>query len=142
MEAIKRTENLAANLAMDSAVKKLTIGVSEFSEFPEDFLKIVVEHVAEEHVTPAQYAAAMLWHAVRGHDLSKIHFYQDGSGQTYNEDVLDEMLAQSDAESAVGLTTVCHSKEESNEHFRKIREKVDARRRCRQHVRGIEPREV
>ncbi|MDR1255525.1 MAG: hypothetical protein LBJ94_01170 [Puniceicoccales bacterium] len=58
----------------------------------------------EENVTIVQYLAAMLRHALKGHDLSKIHFYQDGSGQTYNVDFLDEMLAQSDAESAAGLT--------------------------------------
>jgi hypothetical protein len=118
---------------MTSAAKSFILGEADLDRGV--FRKIRAK-AKEENVTIAQYLAAMLRHALKGHDLSKIHFYQDGSGLTYNVDVLDEMLAESDAEDAAGLTTVCHSKEESDEHFRKIRERVDAGRGCRQHVRG------
>jgi hypothetical protein len=63
-------------------------------------------------------------HALRGHDLSKVHFYQDGSGDNYSEPVLDQLYDETMAESVAGLTTVCHTKEESDEHFRKPREEV------------------
>jgi hypothetical protein len=66
----------------------------------------------------------MIKHMLLGHDLSKIHFFQDGSGDTYNEDVLDEIFEEAHAELAAGLTTICNTKEESDEHFRKLREEA------------------
>jgi hypothetical protein len=63
---------------------------------------------AEENVSLPQFIRGMLRHALRGHDISRIHFYRDGFGDAYNVDVPDKMLAESDA----GLTAVCHTKEE------------------------------
>jgi hypothetical protein len=78
----------------------------------------------EENVSLPQYLAGMLRHSLRGDNLAHVHFFQDGSGDTYNTDDLDEIARQSDAESAAGLTTICKTKEESDEHFRKLREEA------------------
>ncbi|MDR1255662.1 MAG: hypothetical protein LBJ94_01905 [Puniceicoccales bacterium] len=80
----------------------------------------------EENVTIAQYLAGMLRHALKGHDLSKIHFYQDGSGQTYNVDVLEKMFAESDAEDAAGLCICCKTEEEVDALFDKLDAEVEA----------------
>ncbi|MDR1173622.1 MAG: hypothetical protein LBK24_02400 [Puniceicoccales bacterium] len=92
----------------------------------DDFLAKAEVLAKEENVSLSQYLAGMLKHALRGHDLSKIHFYQDGSGDTYNTDVLDEIARQSDVESAAGLTTVCKTKEELFAHLEKLKAEVDA----------------
>jgi hypothetical protein len=89
-----------------------------------NFLKRARALAKEENVSLPKYLAGMLKHAVRGHDLSKIHFYQDGSGDTYNVDVLEKIFKEAHAESAAGLTTICKTKEEEDEHFRKLREEA------------------
>ncbi|MDR1255523.1 MAG: hypothetical protein LBJ94_01160 [Puniceicoccales bacterium] len=76
----------------------------------------------EENVTIAQYLAGMLRHALKGHDLSKIHFYQDGSGQTYNLDVLDEIQQESDADFAAGRGYRCETKEQVHALLVKLKE--------------------
>jgi hypothetical protein len=96
---------------MVNAAKKFVLGESDFSE-ADGLLEKIIACATEESVTPAQYMVAMLWHAMRGHDLSKIHFYQDGSGQTYNEDVLTEMHEQTMAEDRAGELETFHSAEE------------------------------
>jgi hypothetical protein len=80
----------------------------------------------EENVSLHQYLGAMLRHFLLGHDLSKIHFYQDGSGDTYNEDVIDRLVEEAHAESAAGLTTVGETKEKLFAHLRELRKAVDA----------------
>jgi hypothetical protein len=87
-----------------------------------DFLAKAQALADEEHVSVAQYLAGMMKHIFLGHDLSKIHFYQDGSGDTYNEDVLDRLHEEFEAESKAGLTTICNTKEELFAHLRKIKE--------------------
>jgi hypothetical protein len=80
----------------------------------------------EENVSLPKYLIGMLRHSLRGHDLSKIHFYQDGSGDTYNEEVIDKLVEEAHAESAAGLTTRGNTKEELFAHLRELREAVDA----------------
>jgi hypothetical protein len=80
----------------------------------------------EENVTIVQYLAAMLRHALKGHDLSKIHFYQDGSGQTYNVDVLEKIHEETMAESKAGLTYRCETTEEVHALFAKWDAEVEA----------------
>jgi hypothetical protein len=92
-----------------------------------DFLAKARVLAKEENVSLSQYLAGMLKHALRGHDLSKIHFYQDGSGDTYNTDVLDEIARQSDADKAAGLTIACNSKEEMDALFEQWEKESDER---------------
>jgi hypothetical protein len=80
----------------------------------------------EENVSLLKYLLGMLWHATRGHDLSKIHFYQDGSGDTYNVDVIQKLIDEAHAELAAGLTSSGKTKEELFAHLKKLREAVDA----------------
>jgi hypothetical protein len=80
----------------------------------------------EEKVSLPKYLLGMLKHAVKGDNLANVHFFQDGSGDTYNTDDLDRMHKEFEAESKAGLTTICNTKEESDEHFRKLREEIDA----------------
>jgi hypothetical protein len=91
-------------------------------------LEKIIACATEENVTPAQYMVAMLWHAMRGHDLSKIHFYQDGSGQTYNEDVLTEIHEQTMAEDRAGELKTFKTAEEGLAYLKKIRENAEAGR--------------
>jgi hypothetical protein len=112
---------------MANALKNFVIGESDFSE-AEGLLEKIISAAAEENVTPAQYMVAMLWHAMKGHDLSVIHFDQDGSGDTYNTEVLDKMFKQSDAESAAGELKALSSAEEGLAYLRKIRENAGAGR--------------
>jgi hypothetical protein len=65
-------------------------------------------------------------HALRGHDLSKIHFYQDGSGDTYNVEFIDKAFKQMEEDSKAGLTMVCNSKEEALAHLEKLEAEADA----------------
>jgi hypothetical protein len=92
------------------------------SDDTQDFL--AKARAADEHISFPKYQAGMPKHTLRGHDLSKVHFYQDGSGDTYSESVLDKLYDETMAESVAELTTVCHTKEEFDEHFRKLREEV------------------
>ncbi|MDR2628829.1 MAG: hypothetical protein LBC30_02465 [Puniceicoccales bacterium] len=87
-------------------------GVSEDDDTPTSFLKRARALAKEENVSLPKYLAGMLKHAVRGHDLSKIHFYQDGSGDTYDVEEVRRTHEETLAESAAGLTTVCNSDEE------------------------------
>jgi RNA-binding protein YhbY len=104
-----------------------TFPLFKISKSPTDDSLANAKKLADkENVSLLQYIGSMLKHALRGHDLSKIHFYQDGSGDTYNEEVLDEMARQSDAESAAGLTTKGKTKEELFAHLRELRRAVDA----------------
>jgi hypothetical protein len=80
----------------------------------------------EENVTVAQYLAAMLRHALKGHDLSKIHFYQDGSGDTYDENEVDRTHEETMAASAAGLSYRCKTKEEVYALFAKWDAEVEA----------------
>jgi hypothetical protein len=66
----------------------------------------------------------MLKHALRGHDLSKVHFYQDGSGDTYYEPVLDKRYDETMAESAARLSYRCKTAEEGLASFKKWKEEA------------------
>jgi hypothetical protein len=103
-----------------------TLPIFNISDDTRDFLAKARAAAAEEHVSLPKYLAGMLRHAIRGHDLSKVHFYQDGTGDTYNTDVLDKIAEQSDAESEAKLTTVGETKEELFAHLRELRKAVDA----------------
>jgi hypothetical protein len=111
-------------MASSSATFPL-FNVSDGDDSPTNFLKRARALAKEENVSLPKYLAGMLKHVIRGHDLSKIHFYQDGSGDTYNEDVLDRIHEETLAESAAGLTVVCKTKEESDEFFRRLKEEID-----------------
>jgi hypothetical protein len=78
----------------------------------QDFLAKARAFAAEEQVSRPKYLAGMLKHALRGHGLSKVHFYQDGSGDTYYEPVLDKLYDETMTASAAGLITVCNGGEE------------------------------
>jgi hypothetical protein len=81
----------------------------------------------EENVSLPKYLAGMLKHAIRGHDLSKIHFYQDGSGDTYNEDVIQKLIDEAHEDDAAGLTITCNSKEELDALFEQWEKESDER---------------
>jgi hypothetical protein len=89
------------------------------------FLARARARAKEENVSLPKYLAAMIKHMCYGHDLSKIHFYQDGSGDTYNEDDLDRMHDEFEAESKAGLTVVCNTKEEALAYLEKLEAEVD-----------------
>jgi hypothetical protein len=99
---------------------------SKEDDTPASFLKRARAMAKEENVSLPKYLAGMLKHALRGHDLSKIHFYQDGSGDTYNVEFIDKAFKQMEEDSKAWLTTICKTKEESDEFFRKLREEIDA----------------
>ncbi|MDR2603556.1 MAG: hypothetical protein LBC11_03285 [Puniceicoccales bacterium] len=98
----------------------------EEDDTPTSFLKRARALAKEENVSLPKYLAGMLKHALRGDNLANVHFFQDGSGDTYNTDDLDRIAEQSDAESAAGLTTVGETKEELFAHLRELRKAVDA----------------
>jgi toxin YoeB len=97
----------------------------------QDFLAKTRAAAADEHISFLKYLAGMLKHALRGHDLSKIHFYPDDSGDTDYESVLDKRYDETIVESAPGLITICHTKEESDEHFRKLRDEVARKKKVK-----------
>jgi hypothetical protein len=99
-----------------------TFSLFSVSDDTKDFLAKARAAAAEEHISLPKYLAGMLRHAIRGDNLANIHFYQDGSGDTYDVEAIRKMCEQSDAESAAGLTTVCHTKEELFAHLDKIKE--------------------
>jgi hypothetical protein len=101
------------------------LSVSE-DDTPASFLKRARALAKEENVSLPKYLLGMLRHALRGHDLSKIHFYQDGSGDTYNVDVIDKAFKQMEEDSKAGLTTICNTKEEALAHLEKLEAEVDA----------------
>jgi hypothetical protein len=92
----------------------------------DDFLAKAEVLAKEENVSLLQYIAGMLKHSLRGDNLAHVHFFQDGSGDTYNTDDLDRMHEEALADDAAGLITVCNTKEESDEFFRKLEAEVDA----------------
>ncbi|MDR1528775.1 MAG: hypothetical protein LBS22_04310 [Puniceicoccales bacterium] len=102
-------------------------GVSEEDDTPTNFLKRARALAKEENVSLPKYLIGMLRHSLRGHDLSKIHFYQDGSGDTYNEDVIDKLVEEAHAESEAGLTTTCNSDEEVVALFEQWKKESDER---------------
>jgi hypothetical protein len=113
-------------MASSAATFPLFCLSNDEDDTPASLLKRARALAKEENVSLPKYLMGMLKHAIRGHDLSKIHFYQDGSGDTYNEDVLDEIARQSDADKAAGLTTICKTKEEDDEFFRKLEAEIEA----------------
>jgi hypothetical protein len=80
----------------------------------------------EEKVSLPKYLLGMLKHAIRGDNLANVHFFQDGSGDTYNTDDLDRMHEEFEAESKAGLTTKGKTKEELLAHLEKLEAEVDA----------------
>jgi hypothetical protein len=112
-------------MASSSATFPL-FNVSDEEDTPTNFLKRARALAKEEKVSLPKYLIGMLRHSLRGHDLSKIHFYQDGSGDTYNVDVLQKLIDEAHAESAAGLTVVCKTKEEALAYLEKLEAEVDA----------------
>jgi hypothetical protein len=113
-------------IIMASSVATFPLLIASEEDDTKNFLKRARELAREENVSLLKYIGGMLRHALRGHDLSKIHFYQDGSGDTYNEDDLDRMHEEALAESAAGLTTVCNTTEEALAHLEKLKAEADA----------------
>jgi hypothetical protein len=108
---------------MTSAAKSFILGEADLDRGV--FRKIRAK-AKEENVTIAQYLAAMLRHALKGHDLSKIHFYQDGSGLTYNVDFIEESFRQAEEDIAAGRGYHCETKEEVHALFAKWDAEVEA----------------
>jgi hypothetical protein len=93
-----------------------------------DFLAKARALAKEENVSLPKYLAGMIKHMLLGHDLSKIHFFQDGSGDTYNEDVLDRMHEEAMADEAAGELKTFSSAEEGLAYLAEIRKAVESRR--------------
>jgi hypothetical protein len=113
-------------MASSSATFPL-FNVSDEEDTPTNFLKRARALAKEEKVSLPKYLIGMLRHSLRGHDLAHVHFYQDGSGDTYNTDDLDEIARQSDADDAAGLTITCNSKEELDVLFEQWEKESDER---------------
>lgn len=100
----------------------------DVSKNPKDLLVKARALAAAEHVSLPKFLAAMLRHAIRGDNLANIHFYQDGSGDTYDVEEIRRMCKQAEAESRAGLTTVCGSKGELLAHLDEIERMVSTRK--------------
>ncbi|MDR1173821.1 MAG: hypothetical protein LBK24_03445 [Puniceicoccales bacterium] len=111
---------------MNSSATFPLFGLSDEDETPANLLKRARANAKEENVSLPKYLMGMLWHAIHGHDLSKIHIYQDGSGDTYDVEEVRRTHEEALAESAAGLTTVCKTKEELFAHLEKLEAAVDA----------------
>ena len=90
------------------------------------FLKRARAMAKEENVSLPKYLAGMLKHAIRGHDLSKIHFYQDGSGDTYDVEEVRRTHEEALAESAAGELKTFNSAEEGLAYLDELGAAVDA----------------
>ena len=110
---------------MTSAAKTITISMADW---PRSLLRSIRARAAEENVTLEQYLSAMFWHALKGHDLSKIHFYQDGSGDTYDLDEVARTHEQAMADDRAGELKTFETAEEGLAYLRKIRENAEAGR--------------
>jgi hypothetical protein len=102
------------------------LSVSE-DDTPASFLKRARALAKGENVSLLQYVAGMLRHALRGDNLTNVHFYQDGSGDTYNTDDLDRMHEETLADKAAGRTITCNSKEEMDALFEQWKKESDER---------------
>jgi hypothetical protein len=92
----------------------------------DDFLAKAQVLAKEENVSLPQYLAGMLRHSLRGDNLANVHFFQDGSGDTYNTDDLDKMHEEALVDDAAGLTSSGKTKEELFAHLKELRRAVDA----------------
>jgi hypothetical protein len=99
----------------------------EDDDTPASLLKRARVLAKEENVSLPKYLAGMLKHAVRGDNLAHVHFFQDGSGDTYSEDDLDRMHKEALADDAAGLTITCNSKEELDALFEQWKKESDER---------------
>jgi hypothetical protein len=116
---------LIITMASSSATFPL-FGVSDGDDTPTNFLKRARVLAKEENVSLPKYLAGMIKHILRDDNLAHVHFFQDGSGDTYNTDDLDKMHEKTLADDAAGLTTKGETKEELFAHLRGLREAVDA----------------
>jgi hypothetical protein len=98
----------------------------EDDDTPANFLKRARALAKEENVSLPKYLAGMLKHAVRGDNLANVHFFQDGSGDTYNTDDLDRMHEEALADDAAGLTSSGKTKKELFAHLEKLEAEADA----------------
>lgn len=80
----------------------------------------------EENISLPKYLVGMIWHTLHGYDLSKIHFYQDGSGDTYNVEFIDKAFKQMEADDAAGKLKIFNSAEEGLTYLAEIRKAVNA----------------
>jgi hypothetical protein len=101
--------------------------IPEEEDTPTSFLKRARANAKEENVSLPKYLAGMLKHAIRGHDLAKIHFYQDGSGDTYDVDVLEKIFEEAHVESAAGQSYRCETAEEGLALLKKWKEEAAGR---------------
>jgi hypothetical protein len=93
---------------------------------PASLLKRARALAKEENVSLPKYLIGMLKHAIRGHDLSKIHFYQDGSGDTYNVEFIDKAFKQMEDDDAAGKLKTFNSAEEGLAYLEELEAAVDA----------------
>jgi hypothetical protein len=111
-------------MASSSATFPL-FNVSEEEDTPTSFLKRARALAKEEKVSLPKYLIGMLRHALRGDNLANVHFYQDGSGDTYNTDDLDRMHEETLADEAAGKLKTFNSAEEGLAYLAEIRKAVD-----------------
>jgi hypothetical protein len=83
---------------------------------PLDLRKDVVPQLQagalEEHVSILQYITGIIKHFACGDDHSRIHFYQDGSGDAHNEDVPSKIDEETMGDSRARLSYCCETAEE------------------------------
>jgi hypothetical protein len=114
-------------MASSVATFPLFLVPNEDENTPTGFLKRAQALAKEENVSLPKYLMGMLKHAVRGDNLANVHFFQDGSGYTYNTDDLDRMHEEALADDAAGLTITCNGKEELDALFAKWEMESDER---------------
>jgi hypothetical protein len=76
----------------------------------------------EGYVSIPKYLAGLLRDAVRGDDLAKIHFYQDGSGDTYDVEEIRGRHEETVTEAAAGQSNRYKTAEEGFASFKKWKE--------------------
>jgi hypothetical protein len=82
----------------------------------------------EEKVSLPKYLLGMLKHAIRGDNLANVHFFHDGSGDTYNTDDLDKMHEEALADEAAGELKTFNSAEEGLAYLDELEAAVGARK--------------
>ncbi|MDR0693414.1 MAG: hypothetical protein LBF49_02465 [Puniceicoccales bacterium] len=110
----------------DSSEKFPLLALAEEGGSSASFLKMARALAKEENISLPKYLMGMIWHSVHGHNLSKIHFYQDGSGDTYDIEFIGEVFRQMEADDAAGKLKTFNSAEEGLAYLAEIRKVVSA----------------
>ncbi|MDR1890630.1 MAG: hypothetical protein LBQ23_00385 [Puniceicoccales bacterium] len=97
------------------------------SDSSQDFLAKARALAAEEHVSLPKYLAGMLRHAIRGDNLANIHFYQDGSGDTYDVEEVRRTHEETLAEDAAGELKTFDTAEEGLAYLDEIKKAVETK---------------